>query len=93
MSQEILLILERLEGKLDKQQEHIHEIDKTLVRNTASLEEHMKRTEMNEEAIELLREELKPVRTHVNHVEGGIKLIGLVSLILGVVAAIVAFLN
>lgn len=93
MSQEILLILERLEGKLDKQQEHIHEIDKTLVRNTASLEEHMKRTEMNEEAIELLREELKPVRTHVNHIEGGIKLIGLVSLILGVVAAIVAFLN
>ena len=34
------------------------EIEKTLVRNTTSLEEHMRRTQ-------IVEEELKPIKTHV----------------------------
>lgn len=50
---------DKIEEKLDKVQEDISEIKVTLARNTASLELHMKRTEMAEEALTLLKQELQ----------------------------------
>lgn len=44
----------------------------TLIRNTAALEEHMRRTELAEEGINLLKKDLEPIKTHV----AALKLIG-----------------
>jgi len=50
--------MERLEEKLDKIVEQIAEINVTMARNTASLDEHIRRTNM-------LEEKLEPVEKHV----------------------------
>lgn len=72
--------------KVDKILEKITDIEKTLVRhegyherNTASLETHILRTNLLEKRIELLVEEVDPIKTHVAVVGSVIKsgLIGL----------------
>jgi DNA repair ATPase RecN len=69
----------RIEEKLDKVQEDVSEIKVILARNTASLEEHMKRTAIAEERIELVQEQMavqiEPIRKHVIMVNTAIKLI------------------
>lgn len=57
--------LEKIDTKLDKMSESIINIDKTLIRQEASLNEHMRRSLANEEAISILKDELKPVTVHV----------------------------
>jgi hypothetical protein len=47
---------------------------------------HIKRTDLAEESIKLLRDDLKPIKTHVDQMNGGLKLLGAVSLVLGIVA-------
>lgn len=47
--------------KLDKMDERIDNIDKTLAVQEVHLGEHIRRTEQNEGAIEVLKGELKPV--------------------------------
>ena len=54
-----------------------------------NLKNHMHRTELLEESNERLFEEIGPIKAHVNHVEGGLKLLGLVSLIIGMAAGII----
>lgn len=70
--------------KLDDMDDKINNIDKTLVRNTASLEEHIRRTELLEGA-------MKPVQEHVSMMKGAAKLIGYVSVIVGIAVALVKF--
>lgn len=72
----------RIEDKIDKITDKVHDIDKTLERNTSSLEEHMKRTE-------LLEKKLEPVETHVSMMNGALKAAGVVGLILGILVAAV----
>ena len=50
---------ERKANQLDRIEIRLDSIDVTLVKNTISLDEHIKRTN-------LLEEELKPVKAHVN---------------------------
>ncbi len=50
----------------DKFYERLTAIEHTLLRNTISLEVHMKRSDQLEKAVEILAEELKPIRTHVD---------------------------
>lgn len=61
--------LEKIHDKLDKMSENIVSIDKTLIRQEASLNEHMRRSLANEEAINILKDELKPVTIHVLQVK------------------------
>lgn len=72
---------DRILKKLDDMDDKINNIDKTLVRNTASLDEHIRRTELLEEAI-------KPVQEHVSMMKGAAKLIGYISLIVGIAVAL-----
>lgn len=73
--------LNKIEEKVDVIVEKLHNIDKTLERNTASLEMHIKRTD-------LLEAKLKPVEDHVAALNGGLKALGVISLIVGIFAAI-----
>ena len=74
----------KLDSKLDKLNDKLQSIDKTLIKNTADLELHMLRTEQNEKMIQVIYDDMKPVKKHVNHVEGGLKLLGILSLVIGV---------
>jgi len=57
-------------------QKDVKEIDRTMSRNTASLEIHIRRTE-------LLEEKMEHVERHVNMVQGALKLILSSSVLLG----------
>jgi hypothetical protein len=71
---------DRLENKIDLVIEKIHSIDKTLERNTVSLEEHMRRTN----ALEL---KLEPVERHVSGVSVVLKAFGWC---VGIIATLIA---
>lgn len=74
----------KIEDKLDFVAEKIHAIDVTLALNTMSLDTHIKRTNLLEESVALLRKDFKPVSGHVTFVNNLAKLI----VFLGVLAAI-----
>jgi hypothetical protein len=67
--------------KLDKVIEKLQDIDRTLIRNTISLEEHMRRTILLEQAIE-------PLKAHVLMVNGAMKVMAVLLTIAGVVASV-----
>ena len=87
--EQILKALDKFENKIDKLDARLDSIEKVQVKQEANLGEHMRRTETAEENINLLREELKPVKKHVAYMEGALKGLGVVSLIVGVAAGIV----
>lgn len=64
----------RIEDKLDTVVEKIHSIDKTLERNTTSLEYHILRTN-------LLEADLKPIKSHVTLMNNIFKIIIFFSII------------
>lgn len=68
---------EKLEEKIDKIADKISNIDITLGKQSVILEEHVRRTN-------LLEEQIKPIERHVNMVQGGIKLLGLIALVASV---------
>lgn len=65
-------------------------IDKTLVKQEATLAEHIRRTENLERIIELMQDEAKPVQKHVIMVEGVLKFLGVVSIFLSIIGAILS---
>lgn len=75
--------LDIIDAKVDKIQEAIGEINVTLAVNTKSLQDHMERTALNEEALQILKSELKPVHEHVLKVNYTITVIGVVGAIIG----------
>jgi len=72
--------------KLDKLDERIDSVDKTLIKNTSSLEEHMRRTE-------LLETDLAPIKTHVAQVSGVLKFLVAVASTTGAIQIIIKLLQ
>ena len=68
-------LLEKIDIKVDKLDDHLDRVDKTLVRQEANLAEHMRRTELLESQHDLLVKELLPVKTHVEQVKISMKLL------------------
>lgn len=73
----------RIFEKLEKLDERLNSIDATLIRNTTSLEYHILRTAQNEKLIEALKTDLKPVERHVQYMHGAFKLLGVITLVAG----------
>lgn len=76
-------------NKLDKLDDRLDSVDRTLVKQEANLAEHMRRTEILESQHEKLYVELEPVKAHVNQVKAGIKLLAFVLPIIGALVAAV----
>jgi hypothetical protein len=91
---------------LIKQQEHIlnavtvikediTEIKVIQARHDENLKEHMKRSLANEEAVNILKNEFKPVQEHVSNVNFVVKvgsyLAGAIAAVYGIVEIILAF--
>jgi hypothetical protein len=85
--------VDHLEEKVDKILEKVSTIETTLAVQGSVLEEHQRRSLANEENVSLLREDFKPIQRHVTLVEGGFKLLGIVSTIAGIATAIAKFLH
>lgn len=69
-----------MNDKLDVITDKLHQIDKTLQRNTDSLEHHIRRTDALEKDVKLRSEQaandLKPIKAHVTFVNNMLKAIG-----------------
>ena len=53
-------LLSEINVKIDKMSEKVHDIDKTLLKNTMSLDEHMRRTEVNEHKLDIFEDKIGP---------------------------------
>lgn len=62
----ILELLNKLDNKTDDNTTHLHEIAKVQVRQEEILKEHVRRSIANEEAVKILKDELKPVFSFVD---------------------------
>lgn len=69
-------LIDILLHKTDALDSRLDSIDKTLVSQHEQLKEHMRRTRLAEENLNIIRDEIKPVQKHVAVVEGLMKLIG-----------------
>jgi hypothetical protein len=77
--------------RFDKLEEQLHTMDKTLVKQEENLKIHLYRTELAERNIDLLSKALEPINKHVSHMEGALKFIGILSLVVGVVSILGKF--
>jgi len=73
------------ETKLDKISDNIESIKDDIGLIKIDLAVHMSRTAANEEMLQLLRKDLKPVEIHVERVNGALKLLGATGIIVTVV--------
>lgn len=84
-------LLERFSKDVDSR---LIEIDKTLVKQEVNLQQHMQRSEHLEGIIESMEDkDLKPLRRHVAMMEGALKLIGVIGIVVGILAGIFKILD
>lgn len=76
----------RVEDKLDSIIKDIGSINVVLAAQHETLKEHIRRTE-------ILEREIEPIKKHVAMVHGGMKLIGLLSVIAAIVESIVQVIS
>ena len=85
--------LDTIIEKLDVVDSRIDRVDITLARHEENLKEHIRRTAIAEENIDLLRQEVEPIKAHVNKVSGAFMLVGAISTMLGIAVAIFEVYN
>lgn len=87
----------RIFDKLEKIEERLTNVDITLVKQEGNLAEHMRRSLANERAIEILEQEfkteLKPISSHVALVNGTLKALGIISILLGIVTGLLKIIS
>lgn len=81
-------LLEKLYNKQEKMSDDMSDIKVILGKQEENIAHHIKRTDLLEESISLLKDELTPVKQHVHRVEGALKLLGTI----GVLATVGKFL-
>ena len=82
-------MLERLYEKVEQVAQDQSEMKVTLAGQAVQLENHVKRTQLAEENIEILRKDLKPVESHVNMVNGALKFIGILASLAAIVKIVI----
>lgn len=78
--------MKKIEDMLEKIDTRLDNMDMTLVKQEANLAEHMRRTE-------ILESELRPLKSHVDKVKGGIQLIKIIGSTLVVFALILKLMG
>jgi len=85
--------ISRFEGKLDQIHEQITLVNVTLAVQAEQLTNHIRRTEIAEKRLDEIESEVKPIQKHVLHVEGAIKLLGIVATLLGIATAVAGLIS
>jgi len=78
--------LYKLEGKIDTLTEKFEEMNVTLARQNVTLDDHIRRTELLEEAI-------GPLQAQHHQLMGALKLLGVIAAIAGILEAIARILK
>lgn len=81
-------LIDILLNKTDSLDARLDSIDKTLILQHEQLKQHIKRTEINEENIKLMRAEMRPVQKHVVIVEAFMKILGASSVLAAIIKAL-----
>lgn len=79
---------ERIFIKLDAISKDISEMKTTQVVQQEILREHTRRSELNEEAVKLLKEDIKPLKKGYDNVQGVIKFLGVIALFVTTISGI-----
>ena len=74
---------ERIYEVLDKISEDISDLKVTTAKQEENIKEHIRRTEIAEENLEMIRDEIQPLKEHVIAINGVLKVIGIISVIIG----------
>lgn len=85
--------LERFYDKQEQMANDLSDIKVLLAKQEENLKLHMYRTELAEESIKLLREELKPLEYHVWVVNIALKGLGVLSLLAGFAVSIIKIIQ
>ena len=72
--------LDKIENKIDHISDKINSIDVTLAAQHVSLREHMRRTQ-------ILEEEVKPIKEHVDGLKGVVRFLKIAALVAGIAEA------
>ena len=84
---------DKLEQKLTKVEDRLDAMDKTLVKQEANLDAHMKRSDLLEQSQNDLKEHVKPI-IRVYMVAWGIsKIVGGIGLVVGIGATIIKLIS
>lgn len=89
----ILKALAKFETKLDSLDSRLDSVDKTLVKQEANLGEHMRRTDLAEKQIGNIQEEIRPIKRHVIMMEGALKGLGLLAVLVGLISGILKIIS
>lgn len=84
---------QRILDKLDEMDKRLDEINVTLVKQEGNLQEHMRRSEANEKAVELLQSQLEPVKDHVKSVNAILRFAGGIAILLAAFESIKNIFN
>lgn len=74
---------DRLFEVLDKISEDVSDLKVTIAKQEENIKEHIRRTELAEENLDLIRKEMQPLKEHVIAINGVLKSIGIISIIIG----------
>ena len=61
--------LSKISNKVDNLDSRLDEVDKTLIKQEGNLQEHMRRTAIAEQRIDLIHKETEPIKLHVDRVQ------------------------
>jgi hypothetical protein len=89
----ITKLFEKIDKQYEKTSSRLNAIDQTLVKQEENLKTHMYRTELAEKRLEHIESDLEPVKTHINRIDGGLKLLGIISLLLTIVGGGLRFIG
>lgn len=85
--------LAKILKKQDEHTEDLTDIKVILTQQEANLKLHIYRTDLAEENIQLLRNDLKPIHKHVTVVTGFLKIMGGFSIAVGTVIGIIKIIS
>lgn len=85
--------LDKIEEKLDRVEAKISSIDITLAKQAKDLEHHIYRTELAEENLSLIRQEMVPVKKHVALMDASLKVIGAIASIATFIIGIIKLIS
>jgi hypothetical protein len=74
---------ERIYEVLDKMSEDISQLKIISAKQEENLKEHIRRTVLAEENLAMLRSEMQPLKEHVIAINGVLRIIGVLSIIIG----------
>ena len=85
--------LDRVEAKVDKLDARLDDVIIVLTRQEENLKEHMRRSELNEEAVDILKNEVHHIATYKIKVDFLFKVLATIGGVIAVAASIIEILR